>query len=244
MVASFHLVRYSSAGRAFMRAGPLRKQLKKDVEGLSFFRVLGTGKGDRDSFPGTGSDLSRTAIFAVWDDEAALDAFLADDGPAKEIGERADELWSVRMRPFRARGTWGGTNPLEEVAPEPPGDGPVAIFTYGKLRARNLVRFWRNEKTPAADLVRQEGLIDAIGCGELPLLRPSTFSLWRSLDDALTFAYKRPDHHDFVGKSRREKWHTEEFYARFEPYASEGAWAGRDPLAGARETTAAAADGA
>jgi hypothetical protein len=179
----------------------------------------------------------------VWEDEAALEAYLGDDGLAKEIGEYADELWSVRMRPFRARGNWGGSNPLEEVASEPPGDGPVAIVTYGRVRPAKLVRFWRHEKVPAADVTRQEGLIDAVGFGELPLLTPSTFSLWRSLDDALTFAYKRPDHHDFVGRSRREQWHTEELYARFEPYASAGAWDGRDPLAGEREATAAAADG-
>ncbi len=94
-IASFHLVREPRAKTPLVlaRLGADRPRLDR-VEGLAFWRLLGTGNG---SDTGPGADLSRSAVFAVWEDESDLDRFLASHAiPSRWNG--AAESWHVRLR--------------------------------------------------------------------------------------------------------------------------------------------------
>src|SRR4051812_26702257 len=97
--------------------------------GLRFWRLLGTGQGRTMTLS---ADLRRWALFAVWEEERALDRFLTASPVAARWAALGRESWHVRLRPIRARGAWGGTNPLAGAAGTLGSHEPVAILTRAK----------------------------------------------------------------------------------------------------------------
>lgn len=221
-IASFHLLRDSSPVRAMARLGLDRRRLDR-VPGLRFWRLLGTGDG---SATGPGADLHRTAMFAVWDDDAALEAHLIRTAPRIVA---ADESWHVRLRAIGGHGSWRGVDVLTQLAPARSATGPVAVVTRAAVRGRAWRSFRRAGPVVSDELQTADGLLAVVGFGEAPFGRLGTFSLWRDVDAVRAFA-RLPQHREVVRRTRDEHWYGEELFARFEPYGSSGRWDGRDPL--------------
>ncbi|MEN9300411.1 MAG: hypothetical protein RLZZ254_192, partial [Actinomycetota bacterium] len=108
-IASFHLVRWANALQGMNALARTRFALR-GVDGLEFWRVLGTGKGD-DTSPS--ADLSRTALFLTWRNEDALHNFMREHSVARQMAE-ASEHWHVKLRSAGGMGSWKG-NAIPEM---------------------------------------------------------------------------------------------------------------------------------
>ncbi len=174
-------------------------------------------------------------MFAVWDDDAALDSFLSDSPVGRRWRARTRETWHVRLQPVQSKGTWDGLNPLAEAAgPGSQQNGLGVVFTRIDLRARAQVPFWRLLPGVAAEWARHPGFLAGALMTEPapPLVRNATFSLWTSLDQAVDYAYRQPwsKHAEVMSRMKEEGWQKEMYFACFRPYASFGTWEGNDPL--------------
>ena len=224
-IASFHLATWPGALDALARLGTDRLRLK-DVEGLVFWRLLGTGSGSNTS---QGANLKRTAFFAVWKNEQCLQQFL-DHHPIAQRWNRADESWHVKLRGVGGHGSWRGFAVVNELV-RGETDGPIAMITRADVRPRSWKAFRRAGGPVNTELHQSEGLLAVVGIGEAPIGRLGTFSLWSSLEAMRRFASQAPQHQAVVERTRNEQWYGEELFARFEPYDSAGTWDGVDPLA-------------
>ncbi len=228
-IVAFTLARYPKRARvvALAHMGLDRWPLAH-TPGLRFWRLLGVGKG-RTFDPR--ADLQRYAMFTVWDSVTALRQFEADSAVMRRIQQRADEVWTVHMRPVRWHGKWGGHDPLAGTTPAPPPEpGPWIILTRATIHPTKIRAFLNAVPAVSEHLLQQPHLLNSVGVGEAPLLYQATLSVWRSLPSVTSFAYGPAPHVEVVRRTRSEQWYREELFARFRPVASTGTWDGVDPL--------------
>jgi heme-degrading monooxygenase HmoA len=233
-VASFHLVREPvwRAPVALARLGTDLLRLR-GTPGMRFVRLLGTGRGAS----AMGADLARTAVFAVWENAAALAAF--EDGwfagRAARVRDRGGEVYGVRLGLLSGRGRWGGHDVLALLRPAAidaagAAPAPVAVLTRATVRPSRWHRFRGSRPPVSHELADAPGLRAAVGIGEAPVGLQATFSIWSDAAAIASFA-RSPEHRAVVRRTREEGWYGEELFARFIPWGATGTWDGRDPLA-------------
>ncbi len=233
--ASFHVIRYRGLRALLGRAGVgLGHLALHRVEGLLFWRLLMPTLGTSiHPWPRPIPHPTRFAFFGVWESTQALDDFILHSAMARRWRGRAKETWHVRLEPIQCRGTWDGRN-LLNVSAADRGEGPLAVLTYGRVRLRSWLPFWRFLPRPTGEALRHPGLMALMLATEVfaPSVKVITFSLWRSPEDAMGFAYPEGgEHGEAIGRVERDDWASEMLFARFRPVSSQGTWCGTDPLA-------------
>lgn len=195
--------------------------------GLRFFKMLGSG---HDGGFGLKPSASRQGMFCVFENDAAIDAFLASHVVVQGYRARAAEFFSVRLRATSARGSWSRMQPFEGVGARPD-DGvtvpsPVAALTRASIHPGRALRFWRHAPPAEVSLGQSPGCLLAVGLGEAPVLRQATFSIW-SHAAAMDAYARRGAHQDAIRASVGGSFFSESMFVRFVPYDAQGTWHGR-----------------
>lgn len=222
MIASLHLADVGT--RAALRLSR-RLELAK-VPGMRYAEIAITAPLSANLI--SKPNLGRVALIATWEDESALEDFLA----RHTLAERLAHGWRVRLQPVRIFGRWPPLDGLVTQEQPMDDDEPAAALTIGRLRLSQALRFFRATAKAEALAIGEPSLSASTGLARPPAL-VGTFSLWKST--AAMRAYvegkSRPAHSSAVQAHAAKPYHHESAFVRFRPYASEGEWDGRDPLA-------------
>jgi len=120
-------------------------------------------------------ELNSLAVFARWDDEAAIDRFMESPG----LGQKLSDGWHVRMRFTRRWGLISELDGLPIRAEETNADLPAVAVTLARLKLPESVRFIRWGK-PVEELVRDHPGKTLALAAMRPHHTLSTFSIWNS----------------------------------------------------------------
>ena len=194
----------------------------KNVSGLSFYKILGSGaKNGFSAIPNFGTYI----LLCVWESENQSETFFAENNFFKEYQERSSEHMTVYMHSAEVHGTWDQKQPFQKNA-ELSMDKPIIVLTRARIRFRKLLSFWSRVGSVSQSLENYEGLVLSIGVGEWPLIQQATISIWKTQQEMMDYAYKNPKHREVVMLTRKLKWYKEEMFARFIPYKFVGVWEG------------------
>jgi hypothetical protein len=187
----------------------IHKFALKRLPGVSFVKLLGTGKGE--SFTPKDADPYRWgALVTIQKDN--LDNL---DKSKVIIGWQkiAKKEYRAILKPISVHGLWSGKQPFEVEKFD--WNGKIAAITRARIVWRKNLIFWRAVPPVTISLHQSPGLINAIGVGEAPIGLQGTFSLWESAAQLRDFAYKGQAHTQAIKATEENKWYSEELFSRF-----------------------------
>lgn len=197
-----------------------------NVPGQSFYKLMGSGKGDGfNPFP----DWSVYSLLQIWENEAAARDFFNNAGIMKKYRSKAHEVWTLYLINIRAVGTWSGKNPFVSATTDP-SNPYLAVITRATIKTNRLFDFWRYVPRSQERLKSNKGLIYTKGIGEVPVMQMATFSIWQNSDAMKAYAYGTDGHQGAIKKTRELDWYKEELFSRFQPIRSIGRWYGKNLL--------------
>ncbi|RNC94691.1 MAG: spheroidene monooxygenase [Oricola sp.] len=215
---------------AFSQMGLMRPAVAR-MEGLRFYKMMGTGAGAGFS---TTPDLSTYTLLCVWDDMAAARKALDTAEPFARYRARADRSATLLMAATQTRGQWSGAEPFAVDAGTRP-QGPIVALTRATLRWSKLAAFW--SLVPAiSDMAEADAHQHfMMGMGEVPYKHQMTFSIWDDEAAMRDFSLNSPTHGTAVRRAWNEGWFAESLFARFNLLGVEGAWPGLERFASGAE---------
>ncbi|MEV8375959.1 hypothetical protein AB0P21_24690 [Kribbella sp. NPDC056861] len=175
--------------------------------------------------------LGRLAMFARWEDETAVDEFLAKD----LLGRQLATGWHVRMEFLRRWSRLAALPDLPARAGEWDQAEPVVAVTLARMRLLEVPRFLKWGK-PVERLVRDHPGATLALAAMRPPRTISTFSVWRSVREMEEMVHGHssvpaPDRHAAAMTERRRRdFHHEFATLRFRPLSEHGSWQGRSGI--------------
>jgi hypothetical protein len=191
--------------------------LNQPIEGLTFWKPLGSGSGNGFS---VWPDFSTFGLLTVFNNEVQANQFLESD-VISEYTEHAINFSHVLMHSIKAHGQWSKQEPFLASATYDESK-PVAVITRATIKPKLAYKFWKYVPSVSKSMIGHQGLIYSKGIGEWPILMQATFSLWETGNDMMTYAYKNKKHADMVKKTRELGWYAEELFSRFHPFEIKG----------------------
>jgi hypothetical protein len=187
----------------------IHKFALKRLPGVSFVKLLGTGKGE--SFtPKDANPYRWGALVTIQQDNLDnLDKSKVIRGWQKI----AKKEYRAILKPISVHGLWSGKQPFEVEKFD--WNGKIAAITRARIVWRKNLIFWRAVPPVTISLHQSPGLINAIGIGEAPIGLQGTFSLWESAAQLRDFAYKGQAHTQAIKATEENKWYSEELFSRF-----------------------------
>jgi hypothetical protein len=224
MIASFHVAEVGKVAglRLLRRATPQDPAPGLRYGVLTAASPLGSNRLPR-------PDPGRVALFAAWDDDDAIDRFLA----AHPLAQALSGGWHTRLQPTHIFGAYPPLAGL--VGEEPPAmseQEPAAVLTIGRLRLSQAPRFLKAGAAAERLAVKDPAMLRGTGLARPPGL-VATFSLWRTTREMRAYAGGRSgaEHRDAVRAHAERPFHHASAFIRFRPYGAEGEWDGENPLA-------------
>ena len=171
--------------------------------------------------------LKQLVVFAQWENEEAIDHFLAKD----KLGVVLSGGWHTRMLFLRQWGTISKIK-LPQASVELDENAPVVAVTLARMKLPEIPRFIRWGR-PVEKLVRDHPET-TLALASIRLPRTvSTFSIWKSQKAMTDMVHghsqvHHPERHVNAMKERNRKdFHLEFTTLRFRPLSEWGAWNGR-----------------
>ena len=187
----------------------LDRVLLRKFPGVSFLKMVGTGKGE--TFTPSDADITFWGLIAVIDE----DQLYKFDNSKLITSWRKGALNEFRalLDPISSHGKWSKENPFDFIKEN--SQGQVVAITRARIKWRSNLKFWSAVPPVTKSLHQSEGLIAAFGIGEAPLGLQGTFSIWRDGESLRKFAYKGAEHAEVIRATERHRWYSEELFARF-----------------------------
>ncbi|MCK6545401.1 hypothetical protein L6R52_05990 [Myxococcota bacterium] len=228
VVHTFHL---AAPGVITTIATLLRPPTSADVPGLRHAECMSPMQLGSALWSRRRWQLGRLAMFAAWEDEAAIDAFLE----RTRLGRALGRGWHVRLRFLRRWGQVAAFEPLPAVAGETDLEAPVVAVTVARMKLLEVPRFLR-WGVPVERLVRDHpGTTLALAATRLPRTI-ATFTVWRTAREMLDMVHGRgaitePERHAAAMVERRRRdFHHEFTTLRFTCLGEYGSWEGRSAI--------------
>ena len=222
MIASFHIADVGKlAGLRLLRL----RLSRRDVPGLRYGVSTISAPLSERLLPRP--DVGRVALIAAWDDDGALDRFLA----AHPLAQALAGGWRTRLQATHIFGAWPPLDGLVGEQLPMATDEPVAALTIGRLRLSQARRFLQAGAAAERLAVRDASMLRGTGLARPPGL-VATFSLWQSTGAMRAYAGgpSGMEHRDAVKAHAARPFHHASAFIRFRPYGAEGEWNGENPL--------------